>query len=117
MNASRTLMTAAALLILAGNACCDPRGGHRHEDRERNDAYRYEQRERRDDYRYQERRDDRRRSMGDVIGEVEHNYRGRVVDVQAPRPGANSEDMYRVRVLQDGGRVKTLRVPADRRRE
>ena len=52
-----------------------------------------------------------RRAVRDVVGEVEQNYRGHVVDVQPP--GA-SEDMYRVRVLQEGGRVKTLRVPARR---
>lgn len=52
-----------------------------------------------------------RRAVRDVVGEVEQNYRGHVVDVQPP--GA-SEDMYRVRVLQEGGRVKTLRVPAKR---
>lgn len=59
-------------------------------------------------------RDDRsgdRRAVHDVVGEVEHNYRGHVVDVQPP---AANEDMYRVRVLQEGGRVKTLHVPANR---
>ncbi len=68
---------------------------------------------------HEQRRDDSdRRAMRDVIGEVEHNYRGHVVDVQPP---AANEDMYRVRVLQEGGRVKTLRIPAkrehDRRRD
>ncbi len=52
-----------------------------------------------------------RRAVRDVVGEVEQNYRGHVIDVQPPR---SNEDMYRVRVLQEGGRVKTLRVPAKR---
>lgn len=62
---------------------------------------------------HEQRRDDRsdRRAVRDVVGEVEHNYRGHVVDVQPP---AANEDMYRVRVLQEGGRVKTLHVPAKR---
>ena len=68
--------------------------------------------------RWHEQRRDEKRAMHDVVGEVEHNYRGHVVDVQPP---AANEDMYRVRVLQEGGRVKTLRVPAsrehDRRRD
>jgi hypothetical protein len=92
MIASRTLLIALVLGTLAGNAWCDPHKSNRYDDREH---------------------DDHRRSVREVIGEVEHDYRGRVVDVQAPRPGGN-EDMYRVRVLQDGGRVKTLHVPADR---
>lgn len=54
-----------------------------------------------------------RRAVRDVVGEVEHNYRGHVVDVQPP---AANDDMYRVRVLQEGGRVKTVRVPAKRER-
>lgn len=69
-------------------------------------------------YRHEQRRDDRngrsggdKRAVRDMVGEVEHNYRGHVVDVQPP---AANEDMYRVRVLQEGGRVKTLRVPAKR---
>ncbi len=63
----------------------------------------------------EQRRDERsndRRAVRDVVGEVEQNYRGHVVDVQPP--GGN-EEMYRVRVLQEGGRVKTLRVPANKR--
>ena len=68
--------------------------------------------QRRDDRNY---RDDRsgseKRAVRDMVGEVEHNYRGHVVDVQPP---AANEDLYRVRVLQEGGRVKTLRVPAKR---
>lgn len=51
------------------------------------------------------------RAVRDVVGEVEHNYRGHVVDVQPPRA---HDDRYRVRVLQEGGRVKTLHVPAKR---
>lgn len=65
----------------------------------------------------EQRRDDRhndRRAVRDVVGEVEQHYRGHVVDVQPPR---SNEDMYRVRVLQEGGRVKTLRVPAKRDRD
>lgn len=92
MNIVHPLLLVILLGALSGTAWCDPRrGGH-------------------------ERDSDNRRPVREVIGEVEHNYRGRVVDVRAPRPGSN-EEMYRVRVLQDGGRVKTLRVPADRRRE
>jgi hypothetical protein len=94
MNATRTLLIAILFGALAGNAWCDPRRSHGNDEREGHN----------------------RRPVREVIGEVEHNYRGRVVDVQAPRPGS-SEDMYRVRVLQDGGRVKTLRVPAERRRD
>ncbi|HET8711221.1 MAG TPA: hypothetical protein VFM32_07585, partial [Spongiibacteraceae bacterium] len=58
-----------------------------------------------------EQRNDDRRAVRDVIGEIEHNYRGHVIDVQPP---ATDEDTYRVRVLQEGGRVKTLHVPAKR---
>jgi hypothetical protein len=68
--------------------------------------------------RHEDRRNSDKRAVRDMVGEVEHNYRGHVVDVQPP---AANDDMYRVRVLQEGGRVKTLRVPAkrehDRRRE
>lgn len=96
MHAARTWLIVFLLGTFAANAWCDPRNGHRRDERAR------------DDY--------NRRPVREVIGEVEHNYRGRVVDVKPPRPGS-SEDMYRVRVLQDGGRVKTLRVPAERRRE
>jgi hypothetical protein len=63
---------------------------------------------------HEPRRDDRagdKRAVRDMVGEVERNYRGHVVDVQPP---AANEDMYRVRVLQEGGRVKTLHVPAKR---
>lgn len=96
MSTSRTLLIAILLGALTGNSWGDPHRGHGNDNRER-EGY-------------------DRRPVREVIGEVEHNYRGRVVDVKSPRPGT-SEDMYRVRVLQDGGRVKTLRVPADRRRE
>lgn len=95
MNLLRPSLLAVLLAALAVNAWSDPRKS-RGDERGRND---YD-----------------RRPVREVIGEVEHNYRGRVVDVQPPRPGAN-EDMYRVRVLQEGGRVKTLRVPAERRRD
>lgn len=62
----------------------------------------------------EQRRDGDRRAVRDVVGEVEQHYRGHVVDVQPPR---SNDDMYRVRVLQEGGRVKTLRVPANRDKE
>ena len=90
MNVAQPLLLIILLGALSGTAWGDPRRG--------------------------ERDSDNRRPVREVIGEVEHNYRGRVVDVRAPRPGSD-EEMYRVRVLQDGGRVKTLRVPAERRRE
>lgn len=94
MDVMRTLLI-AVLVTAATAASADPREGSRGKhDREAPD----------------------RRPVREVIGEVEHNYRGRVVDVRAPRPGGE-EAMYRVRVLQDGGRVKTLRVPAERRRK
>ncbi|MDB6062665.1 MAG: hypothetical protein JWM78_2768 [Verrucomicrobiaceae bacterium] len=93
MSALRTSLMILLLGALAGNVCGEPRRDYRHDARANDDR--------------------NRRPVREVIGEVEHNYRGRVVDVQAPRPGAN-DDMYRVRVLQDGGRVKTLRVPAER---
>lgn len=66
------------------------------------------------DHRINDNRPNDRRAVRDVVGEVEQNYRGHVVDVQPPR---SNEDMYRVRVLQEGGRVKTLRVPAKREHE
>jgi hypothetical protein len=91
MKVVQSLLLVILLSALNETAWCDPhRGGY-------------------------ERDSGNRRPVREVIGEVEHNYRGRVVDVRAPRPGSD-EEMYRVRVLQDGGRVKTLRVPADRRR-
>lgn len=95
MFALRSFPLALLLAISGGNALADP--SHRHDHRD--------DREQRNDY--------GRRPVRDVIGEVEHNYRGHVVDVQPP---AANEGMYRVRVLQDGGRVKTLRVPAERDR-
>lgn len=51
------------------------------------------------------------RPMREAIGEVEQNYRGHVVDVQSLRKDSN-EDVYRMRVLQRDGRVKTVTVPA-----
>lgn len=53
------------------------------------------------------------RSVNDVIGEVENRYGGKVVGVQQAQQG--EESMYRVRVLQRNGRVKTVMVPAGRR--
>lgn len=102
--------------LLADAALADPRErGRQRDDRgyEQRDNYRNERRNSRE---YESRDNYSRRPIRDVIGEVEHNYRGRVVDVQPPRSDAD-EDMYRVRVLQEGGRVKTLHVPAERRRE
>ncbi len=52
------------------------------------------------------------RPMREAIGEVEQNYRGHVVDVQSLRRDSN-EDVYRMRVLQRDGRVKTVTVPAN----
>jgi len=54
------------------------------------------------------------RSVNDVIGEVENRYGGKVVGVQQAQQGG--QPMYRVRVLQSNGRVKTIMVPAERRR-
>lgn len=110
---SLRLLIIAALASTATFAWSDPPRGH---DRYR-DARQLEERESFRDYRDRSQRDNySRRPIRDVIGEVEHNYRGRVVDIQPPR-SESDEDMYRVRVLQEGGRVKTLHVPADRRRE
>lgn len=95
---SMTLPAVAVLLLGAHLANAEPR----HRDH-RNDPYQQDRG-----------RDDGRRPLRDVIGEVEHNYRGRVVDVQPATPRGDSRDMYRVRVLQDGGRVKTVQVPAER---
>lgn len=96
MKIVHPLLLVILLGMLSGTAWCDPRRGGHERDSD-SDSH-------------------NRRPVREVIGEVEHNYRGRVVDVRPPRPGSN-EEMYRVRVLQDGGRVKTLRVPADRQRE
>lgn len=53
------------------------------------------------------------RPMREAIGEVEQNYRGHVVDVQSlRRDGGPDDDVYRMRVLQHDGRVKTVTVPA-----
>lgn len=97
MPAFRSFSLALLLTIVSGSALAEPQRWH---DQRRDDRAQHE--------------DNGRRPMRDVIGEVEHNYRGHVVDVQPP--GAN-EGMYRVRVLQEGGRVKTLRVPAERERD
>ncbi len=50
------------------------------------------------------------RSVNEVIGEVEKGYGGKVVGVQQTQ--REQEPMYRVRVLQRNGRVKTIMVPA-----
>jgi hypothetical protein len=54
------------------------------------------------------------RPVNDVINEVERRYGGKVVGVQ--QGVQNEQMMYRVRVLQRDGRVKTLHVPANGRR-
>ena len=54
------------------------------------------------------------RPMREAIGEVEQNYRGHVVNVQSLRTNATDEDVYRMRVLQRDGRVKTVTVPANK---
>ena len=54
------------------------------------------------------------RNVNDVIGEVENRYGGKVVGVRHTQQGDHA--MYRVRVLQRNGRVKTVMVPAERRR-
>lgn len=72
-------------------------------------ADRWHEQHRDSGYMHDDRSNDRR-AMRDVIGEVEHSYGGHVVDVQR---SSREDDTYRVRVLQDGGRVKTLRVPAN----
>jgi len=59
------------------------------------------------------------RPMREAIGEVEQHYRGHVVNVQSLRSNdanASDEDMYRMRVLQRDGRVKTVTVPANKQR-
>jgi len=56
------------------------------------------------------------RPMREAIGEVEQNYRGHVVNVQSLRTNASDEDVYRMRVLQRDGRVKTVTVPANKKR-
>jgi uncharacterized membrane protein YkoI len=55
------------------------------------------------------------RPVREAIGEVEHNYRGHVVNVQSLRKDETDEDVYRMRVLQRDGRVKTVTVPAKQR--
>ena len=93
--ASTRLIAAALLLATAGAAAyAEPPRWREHQERS-------------------ERAKDRR-PVRDVVGEVEHHYRGHVIDVQPP---AANDDRYRVRVLQESGRVKTLHVPAQRERE
>jgi hypothetical protein len=116
MKPLRLLLIAALIANVAVSALADPRGRESGRDNRG-----YEQRDDRGREAFRNHRPDEgngytRRPIRDVIGEVEHNYRGRVVDIQPPRSSAD-EDMYRVRVLQEGGRVKTLHVPAERRRE
>ena len=116
MKPLRLLYIVALMATVTMSAIADPRG----RDSGRDDR-RQEQRDDRSREAFRNYRPDNgsgytRRPIRDVIGEVEHNYRGRVVDIQPPRSSAD-EDMYRVRVLQEGGRVKTLHVPAERRRE
>lgn len=53
------------------------------------------------------------RPMREAIGEVEQNYRGHVVDVQSLRRDDADANVYRMRVLQRDGRVKTVTVPAN----
>lgn len=98
MRVSRLLALATTLAIASAAALAEP--PHWREQRDANYP--------------NDRRHNDRRAVRDVVGEVEQNYRGHVVDVQPPR---SNEDMYRVRVLQEGGRVKTLRVPANREKE
>lgn len=86
----RLLVAALLLPVLAAVAHADPR-----QHRERGPQERPGQ-----------------RPMREAIGEVEQNYRGHVVDVQSLRQGASEEDVYRMRVLQRDGRVKTVTVPA-----
>ncbi len=53
------------------------------------------------------------RPVKEAIGEVEQNYRGHVVDVKSQRKNETDENVYRMRVLQHDGRVKTVTVPAN----
>jgi len=122
MKLMRRLTITVLTMLCAWSALADPPHDRGHFRNDGRDSRNYEQRDNSRDYErrnyreYDARDNYSRRPIRDVIGEVEHNYRGRVVDVQPPRSDAD-EDMYRVRVLQEGGRVKTLHVPADRRRE
>lgn len=102
-RAPRALLLAALALlpVLAGSAQADPRWAR----------YDREQREPRRDYPPQDRSG--QRPMREAIGEVEQNYRGHVVDVQSLRRGDADANVYRMRVLQRDGRVKTVTVPAN----
>lgn len=105
-----------------------PSDGYRHANDRDNDRYdnnrRYENRnrgvnsqeqllnqrfydDRRDNSSYYRR--DNPRPVNDVIREVQHQYGGQVIGVQNSEGGS----MYRVRVLQHDGRVKTVLVPAE----
>lgn len=116
MKPLRLLLIAAVLANATVSAMADPRGRDSGRDHRRQEQRDDRGREAFRNYRPDDGSSYTRRPIRDVIGEVEHNYRGRVVDIQPPRSSAD-EDMYRVRVLQEGGRVKTLHVPAERRRE
>lgn len=83
---------AALLPVIAGGAQGEQRG-QRHENEQRGQRA-------------------GQRPMREAIGEVEQNYRGHVVDVQSLRRNTTDEDVYRMRVLQRDGRVKTVTVPA-----
>lgn len=100
LRPSRVIVAALLLALLpalAGMAQAEPRWA-------RNDR---EQRDTRHDRPPQDR--SAQRPMREAIGEVEQNYRGHVVDV---RRGGADQDVYRMRVLQRDGRVKTVTVPA-----
>lgn len=87
--------------------------GRRYESRERgvnSQEQLFNQRfydDRRDNSGYYRR--DNPRPVNDVIREVQHRYGGQVIGVQNSEGGS----MYRVRVLQHDGRVKTVLVPAE----
>jgi hypothetical protein len=93
----RLTAAALALLLAVGFAAADP-GMRWHEGGRDRDKPRHHP----------------QRSVNDVIGEVENRYGGKVVGVQQTQ--RDEQMMYRVRVLQRDGRVKTLMVPADGRR-
>lgn len=99
MSTRRSLLIAALALLpaMASIVHGEPRWSqHDRQDREQRDAR-------------------GQRPVREAIGEVEHNYRGHVVDVQSLRKNETDEDVYRMRVLQRDGRVKTVTVPANQR--
>jgi uncharacterized membrane protein YkoI len=98
MSTRRPLLIATLLVLLsalAGAAAAEPR---------------WAQRDRQD-----QRDGHAQRPVREAIGEVEQNYRGHVVNVQSLRKNETDEDVYRMRVLQRDGRVKTVTVPANER--